>query len=109
MAEEEKQKAKGLNDKEKRLLHIANLETLEERVYNKSHLNDNHTEFSFLTEKENYRPKGQKRRWLFMYPLYSKSGDWSDKVGGKAWALRIIGFFLLMKAGFHFGEWDGKV
>lgn len=75
MQKENERKAKGLNDKELRLLHWMKIDSLEKRVYDKSYINDNELDFKYLTDKANYRPLGQKRRWFFMYPLYAHKGD----------------------------------
>ena len=52
---EEEKKAKGLNDKEKRILYFKDVASLDKRVYDKPYINDNLVDFSYLTDMKNYR------------------------------------------------------
>lgn len=104
MKQEEERKARGLNDTEKRQLYFQSIEGLR---YDKTPINDNEMDTSFLNDKANYRPLGQRWRPVYLKPFYAKPDDFSDKVSHRVWLLRIFGFLILSKVGYEFGVWDG--
>lgn len=108
MQKEKERKAKGLNDQEKRLIYFDNIESLEERVYNKPRINDNQLEFNFLHDRKNYKPLGQKYRPFFIKPYYAKMSDFSTDVPFKTYVIRFLGSLILLKLGYEFGNWDGE-
>jgi hypothetical protein len=107
MRKEEERKAKGLNDKEKRMLYFNTLETLPLKVYDKNYINDNLMEYKYLQDNNTYMLLGQRRRPFFIKPFYQKPGEYSDKVSFRVWLLRFFGSLVLLKAGYDFGIWDG--
>ena len=100
MQKEEERKAKGLNDAEKKLLYIDRLENHEEKDYNRSFVNDNLCDFSFLNDKKNYNPLGKRWRPFFIKPIYANQKDLQQKPGYKHWLLRVFGSLLLVKVGY---------
>ena len=91
------------------MLYFRDIATLEKRVYDKPYINDNMVDFSYLTDRENYKVlPSQKYRPFFFKPFYAKPSDFSETVSHKVWLLRIFGSLILLKLGFEFGAWDGK-
>ena len=89
MKQEEEKKAKGLNDKEKKMLYFRDIATLEKRVYDKPYINDNNVDFSYLTDRANYKVlPSQKYRPFFFKPFYAKPSDFSETVSHKV--IKII-------------------
>ena len=90
------------------MLYIDRLENLEERDYNRSFVNDNLCDFSFLNDKKNYNPLGKRWRPFFIKPIYANQKDLQQKPGYKHWLLRVFGSLLLVKVGYEIGIWDSK-
>ena len=50
----------------------------------------------------------QRYRPFFLKPFYSKQSDFSKKVSGRVWAIRIFGSLILLKIGYELGVMDGE-
>eukprot|EP00347_Sterkiella_histriomuscorum_P016034 403354744 len=108
MKKEDEKKKKGLNDKEKKILYFRSIDTMEDRLYDKSILNDEEMQFKYLHEKSNYKPLAQRYRPFFLKPFYAKQSDFSYQTPLKTYLFRFLGSLVMMKLGYELGVWDLK-
>jgi hypothetical protein len=60
------------------MLYFNEIDTLKERVYDRPYMNDE-LEYSYIMDKSNYKPLGQRWRPFFIMPFFAKKGDFSKK------------------------------
>ena len=73
LKKEEELKKKGLNVNEKKFLYFKDIESLQERVYDKSFISDNNIDNKYLVDRANYNPLSKRFRPFFFRPFYAKS------------------------------------
>ncbi len=72
MRKEEEQRAKGLNNEEKKLMYFNNMSTRDKTTYDKTYINDNELDLSFLQDKKNYLTYNQRWRPFYFTPTHAK-------------------------------------
>ena len=62
-------------------------------------------DWSFLTQKQNYRPLNQRLR-LYQRPLYAPDGEWDARTPFLTHVKRLVLGVAFLYGGYRFGEWD---
>lgn len=68
--------------------------------------NNDALDWSFLTDRKNYRPLEQRFR-LAPLPQYASNEEW-NRTTWQMYLKRIVFGAIMLKAGYHLGTWDSK-